>query len=88
MKKYITFFFAALAAIFAGTSCQDADPLDPESVITIDKVEYTPFDYWLEANFVNPYNIQFKYRYEEIESDFNYYTVPATTSAPSSSPIL
>ncbi|MBP5651597.1 MAG: hypothetical protein J6X00_02905, partial [Clostridia bacterium] len=31
----------------------------------------------MEVNFRNPYNIDFKYRYEEIESDLNYYTVPA-----------
>ena len=39
------------------------------------------FDLWLEENFRNPYNIDFKYRYEEIESDLDYYTVPATYDA-------
>lgn len=76
MKKLIITLTIALTALWSLTSC-NSNPLSPDSVITVDKVKYTPFDYWLEANFVNTYNIQFKYRYEEIESDFNYYTVPA-----------
>lgn len=77
MKKYIIFFASALVALTAAVSCRNVNDLDPNSVITVDKVDYTPFDYWLEANFVNPYNIQIKYRFEEIESDMNYYSVPA-----------
>ena len=76
MKKFIITLATALTLMVAFTAC-NRDPLDPESVIVADKVEYTPFDYWLEANFVNTYNIDFKYRYEDIQSDFNYYTVPA-----------
>jgi len=77
MKKFIIILSAALASLSVLVSCRTEEELNPESVITIDKIDYTPFDRWLEANFVNPYNIQFKYRYEEIESDLNYYTVPA-----------
>ncbi len=57
-------------------ACSD-DELSDESIITVDKVDYTEFDYWLQRNYVQPYNISFKYRYEDIESDMNYYTVPA-----------
>lgn len=35
------------------------------------------FDKWLDENYVGPYNIEFKYRYNINESDLNYYTVPA-----------
>ena len=76
MKKLLISLATVLTLAVAFTSC-NKDSLDPESVIVADKVEYTPFDYWLEANFVNTYNIAFKYRYEDIQSDFNYYTVPA-----------
>ena len=76
MKKYIITLATALTVTALLTSCNH-DSLDPESIIVADKVEYTKFDYWLEANFVNTYNISFKYRYEDIQSDFNYYTVPA-----------
>ncbi len=34
-------------------------------------------DKWLNDNYVKPYNIDFKYRFELNESDMNYYTVPA-----------
>ena len=59
------------------TACETDEPDESVSVITIDKYEPNPFDLWLEENFVAPYNIAFKYRYEQIESDLNYYTVPA-----------
>jgi hypothetical protein len=40
-------------------------------------MELNDFDKWLEANFVYPYNIEFKYRYENNETDLDYYSVPA-----------
>ena len=75
MKRIYPILFA-LAASFALVSCQE-EPLNPESVITIDSRKQNDFDKWLEANYVNPYNILVKYRYEMNESDFTYYTVPA-----------
>ena len=59
------------------SACETDESDESVSVITIDKYEPNPFDLWLEENFVAPYNIAFKYRYEQIESDLNYYTVPA-----------
>ena len=41
-------------------------------------VEQNDFDKWLLKNYVEPYNIAFKYRMEKNESDFNYWLVPAT----------
>lgn len=61
-------------------SCSEEE-LSKESVITIDQVDYTPFDYWLERNYVAPYNIEFKYRYEDNESDMDYYVIPARYEA-------
>ena len=75
MKRF-AYFLVAAAILATGTSCSE-DKLDPESVITIDQYQKNDFDKWLEANYVSPYNIEFKYRYENIESDLNYYTVPA-----------
>ncbi len=75
MRKY-TILFAIAAALAAAVSCSE-DALDPESVITVDRYVKNEFDNWLEANYVTPYNIEFKYRYENIESDLNYYTIPA-----------
>ena len=75
MKRIYPILFA-LAASLASVSCQE-EQLNPESVITLDSRKLNDFDKWLEANYVNPYNILVKYRYEMNESDFTYYTVPA-----------
>ena len=66
---------AALAAASL-VSCQK-ETLSEESVIRVSVTAPTPFDEWLEENYVNPYNIDFKYRFELNESDKNYYTIPA-----------
>ena len=76
MKKTLTYILVTVAALSACVSCSE-DELDPVSVITVDQYTKNDFDKWLEANYVSPYNIEFKYRYESIESDLNYYTVPA-----------
>ena len=76
MKKYIAYFSAIVLSAMFISACQE-DPLSPESVITVETVPQNDFDKWLDANFVDPYNIDFKYRYEMNESDLNYYTVPA-----------
>ena len=77
MKKYIYIsLVSAAAALTLLTSCRKEE-LAPESIITVDAMELNDFDRWLEANFVHPYNIEFKYRYENNETDLNYYSVPA-----------
>ena len=76
MKKNILYILSLMLLGFVLTSCEK-DEIKPESVITTDSYVKNDFDKWLEVNYVNPYNIAFKYRYEEIESDYNYYTVPA-----------
>lgn len=76
MKKYLILALSLLALLPSATSCSEA-PLDPNSIITVDSYEKNAFDLWLDANFVYPYNIEFKYRYENNESDLNYYSVPA-----------
>ena len=75
MKRIYPVLFV-LAASLALVSCRE-EVLDPVSVITLDQRTQNDFDKWLEANYVNPYNILVKYRYEMNESDFNYYTIPA-----------
>lgn len=76
MKKYIALALCAVAALSGLTSCSD-DDLSDTSVITSKATEKTPFDAWIKANFTDPYNIAFLYRYEDIESDMSYYVVPA-----------
>ena len=76
MKKYIKYLAIAAFAVLAA-SCQEK-PLDPDSQILDSKVVENEFDQWLVTNYIEPYNIMFKYRMEKNESDFNYWLVPAT----------
>ena len=76
MKKNIIFTLMLAACGLTFVSCSE-DDLSSESIITADKVEKTPLDYWLDANFVGPFNIAVKYRYEYNETNNSYYTVPA-----------
>lgn len=77
MKKHILPIITVLAALAMTTACKQDLPDESRSVIVLDQKPETPFDKWLEANYVNPYNILFKYRYELNESDVNYFTVPS-----------
>lgn len=63
-------------AVLSFSACSD-DDISSQSIITADKIDRTPLDNWLEVNFLQPYNIDIKYRYEYNESDANYFTVPA-----------
>ena len=74
MKRYIALTFVCLGMAVALSSCRK-ETLSPESVITVDAQTKNDFDKWLDANYVHPYNIQVKYRYEMNESDFSYYTI-------------
>jgi substrate import-associated zinc metallohydrolase lipoprotein len=76
MKKTILYALLFAVCSLPLASCSDDDP-NSTSVIVPEQQEKTIFDKWLDANFVEPYNIQFKYRYESNESDMDYYTVPA-----------
>ncbi len=68
----------ALSSLLVLGACSSEDEPDKSvSVITTGNTEQNDFDKWLKANFVEPYNIDFKYRYEDIEGDYDYYLVPA-----------
>ena len=64
MKKYIV--LALVSVLFGAvlSSCRKDEPLDENSIIMMDNYVQNDFDKWLEANYVNPYNINFKYRYQ------------------------
>ncbi len=76
MKYNIIKAFAVVCAVLSAVSCAK-DELSDTSVISTSRTEENEFDRWLNVNFLTPYNISFKYRYELNESDLNYYTVPA-----------
>ncbi len=76
MKRLFKLFAVSAAIVAAFASCQK-ETLSDESVIKESRAEKTDFDKWLDANFLLPYNIDFKYRYELMESNVAYWTVPA-----------
>jgi len=78
MKKSILYYVCGLLmAAPVLSSCSSDDPDTSKSIISTGETEKNDFDRWLEANYLNPYNIEFKYRYEANEGDFGYYEVPS-----------
>ena len=77
MKISILWALAASLCVFSLTACNE-DELSPNSVFQNQTYEETPLDPWLYRNYVQPYNIDFQYRFVDRESDMNYQLVPAT----------
>lgn len=77
MRRTLHIILVSFVFASALTACRKEEALDPNSVIVVDSKQQNDFDKWLEAYFVNPYNIEFKYRYENNETNLNYYTIPA-----------
>ena len=73
MRKLIYSFFIMTAVL---ASCSK-EKLDQKSIFDTDSPERGAFDTWLLLNYVEPYNIQFNYKYIDHESDNNYNLVPA-----------
>jgi len=70
-------FAMLMAALFTMSSCSDDKPGGTsvfDDAVTTEKNE---FDNWLEENYRKPYNIDFKYRYIDNESDRAYNVIPA-----------
>ena len=81
MKRLAYILTAMLAAAPFLVSCEQDNPDREHSIIVVNKKDRTPFDDWLDAYFVHPYNIQFKYRYQMDESTLSYTSIPADYNA-------
>ena len=77
MKKYIIFLFA-LALTVGITSCSNDDPSSTSIFNTTTSRD--SLDLWLLNNYTYPYNVAFKYKWEDIESDKKYNLVPADSA--------
>ena len=77
MKRLAYILTAMLAAAPFLVSCEQDNPDRDNSIIVVNKKDRTPFDDWLDAYYVHPYNIQFKYRYQMDESTLSYTSIPA-----------
>ena len=74
MKSKWIFLIPVIVGFIA---CTDDEPDKNHSIITVETGEQNEFDGWLLNNYIYPYNIEFKYRMEDIESDMDYTLVPA-----------
>lgn len=78
MKK-IKIFLTIIAVATVTWSCSE-EKLNSESVFKdTDHALQTEFDKWLLDNYAYPYNISFKYKMEDIETNMSYDLTPATT---------
>ena len=76
--SYFSLFIVSLflSATTALSSCS-SDDLSPTSVFQDSTQEENAFDRWIHDNYVMAYNIDLKYRMEDIETDYHYTLVPA-----------
>lgn len=79
MKKNIYAILLAFVTSFALMSCSDDDP-SSESIFPTTSPKRDAFDKWLLENYTFPYNVEMKYKMEDIESDMKYHLVPADSA--------
>ena len=77
MKKNNISLLLLMAALFCLSSCSKDEPEEQSVFDSVQKAEKNEFDNWLENNYRQPYNIDFKYRYSDNESDRSYNVIPA-----------
>jgi substrate import-associated zinc metallohydrolase lipoprotein len=76
MKKILLYLFALTLLVGAFWSC-DKDEISSKSIFDNQDAPQNAFDEWLLMNYTYPYNIDFKYKLEDIESNFSYQLAPA-----------
>ncbi|WP_314948947.1 putative zinc-binding metallopeptidase [Hoylesella shahii] len=77
MKKILIALLAIVALGFA--SCSEDNP-SSESIFAKKAVHRDNFDKWLLNSYTYPYNIDVKYKMEDIYSDMKYHLVPADSA--------
>lgn len=66
-----------MVAAFGFNSCSEDDLSDQSVFEDVSQKQLNEFDKWLENNYRQPYNIDFKYHYSDKESDLAYNVIPA-----------
>lgn len=77
MKKNILFLLALVWGVVLFSGCSE-DDLREQSSIRDDQTAKNELDAWLDANYLNPYNINFQYRLNDVWSDLDYNLAPAS----------
>ena len=73
--KNIAWLFTTIVVV--GLWACSEDNLDSTSIFDTDTTVKNEFDEWLQKNYTAPYNIEFKYRFEDKESNTQYNLAPA-----------
>lgn len=81
--KFHKILFPSLALLaMAATSCSEeklGPTIFPDVTDEVDPSSHTyKFDTWVNTTFRDVYNLEFKYRMEDVEADMDYNLVPAT----------
>ena len=75
MKKYIKYFLLASLTLFTA-SCHE-DEIEDTCIFDTNPPQRNAFDQWLMNNYIAPYNIDYKYKWEDIETNMSYDLSPA-----------
>lgn len=82
IKKYISAFVMMSALSMGFTSCSDDDfteTIFPDQSEELDPTSATyKFDKWLKQTYLDVYNLDFRYKMQDVGTDMNYNLVPAT----------
>lgn len=76
MKK-IKQLFMILATAAISVTCSE-EKLDSNSIFTTTETIENDFDRWILRNYIEPYNINFKYRLDDKETNQEYNLIPAS----------
>lgn len=78
MNKFVSILFIVISS-FLLIGCNNDEAINTEqSIFNTESIIRNKFDNWLLSNYINPYNIEVKYRMEDLESDMTHVLIPAT----------
>lgn len=81
ISKYISSFMLVAIAAMSMTSCGDdkfTDTIFPDTGDDLDSTAYTyKFDKWLKQEYLDVYNLEFRYKMQDVGTDMDYNLVPA-----------
>ncbi|WP_432712072.1 zinc-binding metallopeptidase [Pedobacter sp.] len=81
MKKIFNKSFLAIFALIAFASCKKEGTLNANlDILDRNEIAKTATDNWLDANFLNPYNIETKYKFDRFELALGKNIVPPLES--------
>lgn len=78
MKRIIYTTLMTIAA-FSFVGCSN-DDISDSSIFPTDEVQRSEFDKWVLENYTYPYNVDLKYKWEDIHTDISYDLVPADSA--------